>query len=285
MLRMIDEDAFRKDPTAYLERVIARLDAGEIVFPGLCSKRSTIQRRRRHDERLQRAKTDSRWSGQGMKLIIGNKNYSSWSLRGWLAVKQSGLHFEEITVPMMGEEWDRRKEEMGEVQPSHGKVPILWDGETVIWDSLAILEYLADKVGRERFWPKDDAARGMARSMVAEMHSSFGALRSEMPMNIRRRVELDGVSDECRADIVRILGLWAEARARHGKGGPFLFGTYGAADIFFAPVVSRFMTYGIGVPGFAVAYMQAMVEHAWTQEWMGAAENEEWVIEQYEAVG
>jgi glutathione S-transferase len=220
-----------------------------------------------------------------MKLIIGNKNYSSWSLRGWLAVKQSGLHFEEITVPIMGEEWDAIKEQMGDVQPSQGKVPILWDGETVVWDSLAIMDYLADKVGRERFWPKDEAARGMARSMVAEMHSSFASLRSEMPMNIRRRVALDSVSDQTRTDIVRILSLWAEARARHGKAGPFLFGTYGAADIFFAPVVSRFMTYGIGVPGFAVAYMQAVVEHPWTQEWIGAAENEEWVIEQFETVG
>lgn len=219
-----------------------------------------------------------------MKLIIGNKNYSSWSMRGWLAAKQSGLHFEEIMVPIMGEQWDKQKEEMGEVQPSHGKVPILWDGDAVIWDSLAILEYLADKVGRDRFWPKDEAARGMARAMVAEMHSSFRALRSEMPMNVRRRVQIEDVSDDCRQDIVRILGLWAEARARHGKAGPFLFGTYGAADIFFAPVVSRFMTYGIGVPGFAVAYMQAIAEHAWTQEWINAAENEEWVIEQFETV-
>ena len=117
------------------------------------------------------------------------------------------------------------------------------------------------------------------------MQSSFAALRSDLPMNVRRRVQLEEVSDQTRADIVRILGLWAEARARHGKAGPFLFGTYGAADIFYAPVVSRFMTYGIGVPGFAVAYMQAMVEHAWTQEWINAAENEEWVIEQYDAVG
>lgn len=220
-----------------------------------------------------------------MKLIIGNKNYSSWSMRGWLAAKQSGLAFEEIIVPIMGEQWEQQKAELGEVQPSQGKVPILWDGETVIWDSLAILEYLADKVGRDRFWPKDEAARGMARAMVSEMHSSFGALRSEMPMNVRRRVELSGISDQTKADIVRILGLWAEARARHGEAGPFLFGTYGAADIFFAPVVSRFMTYGIGVPGFAAAYMQAMAEHAWTQEWIGAAEDEEWVIEQYDAVG
>ncbi|MDJ0642487.1 MAG: glutathione S-transferase family protein [Erythrobacter sp.] len=220
-----------------------------------------------------------------MKLIIGNKNYSSWSMRGWLAVKQSGLHFEEITVPILGEHWDRQKEEMGDVQPSSGKVPILWDGEIVVWDSLAILEYCADKVGRDRFWPKDESARGMARSMVAEMHSSFAALRSDLPMNVRRRVQLENISDQAKHDIVRILGLWAEARARHGKAGPFLFGTYGAADIFFAPVVSRFMTYGIGVPGFAQSYMQAVWEHAWTQEWIGAAEDEEWVIEQYETVG
>ncbi|WP_298469970.1 glutathione S-transferase family protein [uncultured Erythrobacter sp.] len=219
-----------------------------------------------------------------MKLIIGNKNYSSWSMRGWLAVKQSGLHFEEITVPILGEHWDKQKQEMGDVQPSSGKVPILWDNETVIWDSLAILEYCADKVGRDRFWPKDESARGMARSMVAEMHSSFAALRSDLPMNVRRRVQLEKISDEAKHDIVRVLGLWAEARARHGKAGPFLFGTYGAADIFFAPVVSRFMTYGIGVPGFAQSYMQAMWEHAWTQEWIGAAEDEQWVIEQYDTV-
>ncbi len=220
-----------------------------------------------------------------MKLIIGNKNYSSWSMRGWLAVKQSGLHFDEITVPILGEHWDQQKQEMGDVQPSSGKVPILWDGDIVVWDSLAILEYCADKVGRDRFWPKDEAARGMARSMVAEMHSSFAALRNDLPMNVRRRVQLENVSEQTRHDIVRILGLWAEARARHGNSGPFLFGTYGAADIFFAPVVSRFITYGIGVPGFAQSYMQAMWEHDWTQEWIGAAEDEQWVIEQYETVG
>ncbi|MBV7258224.1 glutathione S-transferase family protein [Erythrobacter crassostreae] len=219
-----------------------------------------------------------------MKLIIGNKNYSSWSLRGWLAVKQSGLHFEEIIVPMLGEQWDKAKQE-GDMQPSSGKVPILWDDENVIWDSLAIMEYCADKVGRDRFWPKEDGARGMARAMVAEMHSSFGSLRTDMPMNVRRRVQLQHVSDATKADIVRILQLWAEARSRHGSAGPFLFGTYGAADIFFAPIVSRFITYGIGVPGFAQSYMEAMWEHAWTQEWIAAAEEEQWVIEQYESVG
>ena len=217
-----------------------------------------------------------------MKLIIGNKNYSSWSLRGWLAAKQSGLAFEELTVPIMGEEWDRLKHDMGEVQPSSGKVPILWDGDTVVWDSLAILEYLADKVGRARFWPKEEAARGMARAMVAEMHSGYQSLRRELPITSAP----DGAarsSDQTRQDIVRILGLWPSAGApwqrraipvRHLR----------RADIFYAPVVTRFVTYGIGMPGFAQAYMQALWEHDWMAEWIGSAEEEEWVIEQYEVM-
>lgn len=217
-----------------------------------------------------------------MKLIIGNKNYSSWSLRGWLAAKQSGLAFEEITVPLFGDDWDQRKKNDGDIAPSSGKVPVLWDGDAVVWDSLAIIEYLADKVGRERFWPKADDARAMARSMVAEMHSSYQALRAECPMNMRRQFEEIELSDAARADIVRILTLWAEARARFGMGGPFLFGTYSATDIFYAPVVSRFMTYGIGVPGFALAYMDAVWDHEWMQSWLAAAEAEDWVIEQYE---
>jgi glutathione S-transferase len=217
-----------------------------------------------------------------MKLIIGNKNYSSWSLRGWLAAKQSGLHFEEIQVPLYGEDWDARKKRTEGIEPSSGKVPVLWDGDAVVWDSLAIIEYLSDKVGRERFWPKDDGARAFARSMVAEMHSSYQALRAECPMNARRRVEGWDISDAARGDIIRILTLWAEARARFGRGGPFLFGTFCAADIIYAPVVSRFMTYGVAVPGFAVAYMEAVWTHEWMQNWIEAAEAEEWVIEQWE---
>ncbi|MXO86391.1 glutathione S-transferase family protein [Altererythrobacter aurantiacus] len=216
-----------------------------------------------------------------MKLIIGNKNYSSWSLRAWLAAKQSGLSFEELIVPLFGEDWEAAKSQSSEIMPS-GKVPILWDDETVIWDSLAILEYLGDKVGRERFWPKDDAARGMARSMVCEMHSSYAALRKTCPMNIRKRYGGVQLPDEVKADIVRILQLWAEARARFGQGGPFLFGTFGAADIFYAPVVTRFLTYGVGVPGFAQSYMEAIWEHDWLQSWINAAEDETWVLEQYE---
>jgi len=216
-----------------------------------------------------------------MKLIIGNKNYSSWSLRGWLAAKQSGLAFEEILVPMYGEDWEEARRQDG-LAPSSGKVPILWDGDAVVWDSLAIVEYLADKVGRDRFWPKADDARAMARSMVSEMHSSYLALRQQCPMNIRRRVDAE-IDDDARSDIVRILSLWAEARARFGQGGPFLFGSFSAVDIFYAPVVSRFITYGVGVPGFALAYMEAVWEHDWLQDWVNAAESEDWVVEQYEA--
>jgi glutathione S-transferase len=185
-----------------------------------------------------------------MKLIIGNKAYSSWSLRGWLAAKQSGLHFDEIIVPLFSDGWEERKRE-GDLAPSSGKVPTLWDGEAVVWDSLAIIDYLADKVGRDRFWPKNEVARGMARSMAAEMHAGYTALRREFPMNTRKTFSDVTISEETRKDAVRILQTWAEARSRFGKDGPYLFGTFSAADIMFAPVVTRFVTYGFTLPGFA----------------------------------
>lgn len=216
-----------------------------------------------------------------MKLIIGNKAYSSWSLRGWLAAKQSGLLFEELTVPLYDDHWEDRKRKH-DLVPSSGKVPILWDGETVVWDSLAILEWLSDKAGRDRFWPKDDVARGMARAMTAEMHSSYMALRRECPMNTRRTFAGHAVSEEAQRDAVRILQLWAEARARFGKGGPYLFGTFSAVDIMFAPIVSRFVTYQFTLPGFAQAYVDTIMQHPWMQSWYAAAENEEWVLERYE---
>ena len=217
-----------------------------------------------------------------MKLIIGNKNYSSWSLRGWLACKQSGLYFEEITVPLYGEDWDETKRNTDDIAPSSGKVPILWDGDAVVWDSLAIIEYLADKVGRDRFWPKADDARAMARSMVAEMHAGYLPFRRQCPMNVRRKALDFEPSDEVKADIVRIITLWAEARARFGKGGPFLFGSFCAADIIYAPVVSRFYTYDVPLPGFAEAYMDTIWAHEWMQAWIAGAEAEDWVIEQWE---
>lgn len=217
-----------------------------------------------------------------MKLILGNRNYSSWSLRGWLAAKQSGLAFEEQVIALYGDGWDERRRAIPELAPSGGKVPVLWDGEAVVWDSLAIIDYLADKVGRERFWPKDEAARALARSMAAEMHSSYTALRSQCPMNLRRRESDWPIGEDVRADVVRILTLWAEARARFGQGGPFLFGPFGAADIVYAPVVCRIVSYGLAVPGFARAYIDAVWEHEWLQEWVAAAEAEDWRIDKFE---
>jgi glutathione S-transferase len=216
-----------------------------------------------------------------LKLIIGNKAYSSWSLRGWLAAKQSGLGFEEITVPLYDDGWDERKREE-DLAPSSGKVPILWDGEAVVWDSMAIIDYLADKVGRDRFWPKDEVARGMARSMCAEMHSGYLALRRECPLNTRKTFKNVTISEGSRNDAVRILQLWAEARSRFGKDGPYLFGTFSAADIMFAPMVSRFMTYGFTLPGFAAAYAETMMGHAWMTEWYASAADEEWTIQKFE---
>ncbi|HEY0013419.1 MAG TPA: glutathione S-transferase family protein [Allosphingosinicella sp.] len=216
-----------------------------------------------------------------LKLIIGNKAYSSWSLRGWLAVKQSGIAFEEITVPMFDEDWEKRRAG-DEFAPSGGKVPVLWDDKAVIWDSLAIVEWLADKTSKERYWPVDDAARGMARSMASEMHSSYDNLRRELPMNLRTRFPPKQLADGVAAEVKRILELWAEARARHGSGGPYLFGTFSAADIMFAPVVTRFVTYSVPMPRFAAAYMQAMLDHPWLQQWIEAAQEEPWVIDKYE---
>jgi len=216
-----------------------------------------------------------------LKLIIGNRAYSSWSLRGWLACKQSGLDFEEVVVPLYDENWDRRREG-DEFAPSSGKVPILWDGDVVVWDSLAIVEYLNEKSGGDRFWPEDMAARAMARSMAAEMHSGFSALRKKHSMNIRQVYEPRMPDPDVLQELGRIMELWAQARARYGGDGEFLFGEFGAADIMFAPVVTRIVTYSLPVPRFAPAYMSAVLQHPWMQDWIAAAQEEDWVIEQYE---
>ena len=216
-----------------------------------------------------------------MKLIIGNKAYSSWSLRGWLAVRQSGLPFEEMVVPLYDDDWDRRRQG-DEFAPSSGKVPILWDGEAVVWDSLAIIDHLADKVGRDRFWPADDAARAMARSMAAEMHSSFPGLRRKHSMNIRRVFAAQRPDDDVLDELRRIMELWAQARARFGGRGPFLFGDFGAADMMFAPVVTRIVTYQLPAARFAAPYMDAVLQHPFMQDWIASAQEEEWIIEQYE---
>ena len=156
-----------------------------------------------------------------LKLIIGNRAYSSWSMRGWLAVKQSGEEFEELVVPMFDEEWEKRREG-DEFAPSLGKVPILWDGDCVVWDSLAIIEFLADRVGRERYWPEDAAARAVARSMSAEMHSSFSAAAPRTADERAQELSVQAtLADDVRAEIDRVLQLWAQARARFGGTGDY----------------------------------------------------------------
>ena len=216
-----------------------------------------------------------------IKLIVGNRAYSSWSMRGWLAVKHSGEEFEELVVPMFDEEWEKRREG-DEFAPSLGKVPILWDGDCVVWDSLAIVEFLADRHGKETYWPQDESACGMARSMAAEMHSGFSNLRRDLPMNVRKTFPFKPLSDEVRNEIERILQLWAQARARFAGTGPFLFGDWCATDMMYAPVVTRFITYSVAMPPFAELYMKAVLSHPHVIEWIDKAQDEPWVIDQYE---
>ena len=216
-----------------------------------------------------------------LKLIIGNRAYSSWSMRGWLAVRHSGEEFEEYVVPMFDADWEKRREGR-EFAPSLGKVPILWDGDCVVWDSLAIIEFLADRVGRDHYWPKDATARGMARSMAAEMHSGFANLRRELPMNVRKSFPPKDLSDDVTDEINRILQLWAQARARFGGTGEFLFGDWCAVDMMYAPVVTRFITYGVPVPPFAAMYIKSVLSHHDVSEWIDKAQDEPWVIEEYE---
>jgi glutathione S-transferase len=216
-----------------------------------------------------------------IKLILGNRAYSSWSMRGWLAVKHSGEEFEELVVPMFDEAWEKRREG-DEFAPSLGKVPILWDGDCVVWDSLAIVEFLADRHGKETYWPQDEPACGMARSMAAEMHSGFSNLRRDLPMNVRKTFPFKPLSEEVRNEIERILQLWAQARARFAGTGPFLFGDWCATDMMYAPVVTRFITYSVPLPPFAELYMKAVLSHPHVIEWIDKAQDEPWVIEQYE---
>ena len=216
-----------------------------------------------------------------IKLILGNRAYSSWSMRGWLAVKHSGEEFEELVVPMFDEEWEKRREG-DEFAPSLGKVPILWDGDCVVWDSLAIVEFLADRHGKETYWPQDEPACGMARSMAAEMHSGFSNLRRDLPMNVRKTFPFKPLSEEVRNEIERILQLWAQARARFAGTGPFLFGDWCATDMMYGPVVTRFITYSVPLPPFAELYMKAVLSHPHVIEWIDKAQDEPWVIEQYE---
>jgi glutathione S-transferase len=216
-----------------------------------------------------------------LRLYIGNKVYSSWSMRGWLAVKQAGLAFEEHVASLYGDSWDDNRQQP-EFAPSNGKVPILWDGDAAVWESLAIVDYLADKVGLDRFWPTDPAARAFARSIAAEMHAGYQALRQQHTMNIRHVYPPEPLTPEVAADVERITSLWDQARTRYGQGGDYLFGAFGAADIMFAPVVTRFRTYSIALPSVAADYCAAVEAHPFVVEWTAGAAGEDWVIDKFE---
>jgi glutathione S-transferase len=200
-----------------------------------------------------------------LKLVIGDRNYSSWSLRPWLAIKQTGVPFEEIFIPLGGA---RSKAEILRYSPS-GKVPCLIDGETVIWDSLAICEYMAEEF--PSLWPADRKSRAEARSISAEMHSGFGPLRHSMPMEIHASKPYDGRTAEVDADIVRIISIWESCRSRFADNGPFLFGGFTIADTMFAPVVWRFLTYAVELPPASRAWVEAMCALPAMQEWRAGA--------------
>jgi glutathione S-transferase len=215
-------------------------------------------------------------------VVIGNKNYSSWSLRGWLMAKIAGIEFEEVVVPL----------DLPETQPTirkyspSGRVPVLLHRGLAIWESLAIAEYLNDNKPEGGLWPSSIAARAHARAISSEMHAGFLELRNNMPMNIRASYPGKGMTPGVRADIERITGLWRDCRKRFSgafeRDDGYLFGLISAADAMYAPVVTRLRTYGVQVDKDTDAYCNAVLGHPAMKEWIDAAKHEPWLIAQYE---
>ena len=214
-----------------------------------------------------------------LTLVIGNKNYSSWSMRPWVALKAAGIAFDEVQIPLYTGAADKQR--ILDVTPS-GKVPALVDGDITVWDSLAIIEYAAERFPHAGLWPQDRASRAHARSIAAEMHSGFAALRNECGMNLHRPVGAKPLSESARADIARVQQIWSDCRARYGRAGPYLFGAFSAADAMYAPVVHRFRTYAIDVAPPVRDYMAAMNALPAFAEWTSAALAETLVIEKFE---
>jgi glutathione S-transferase len=209
-----------------------------------------------------------------LKLLIGNKNYSSWSMRPWIAMKVAGIPFEEEVISLDAPDFKPRVRAIS----GTGKVPALADGDVHVWESLAILDYLAEKFPAAGLWPTDPKARAYARAIAAEMHAGFVPLRRHCPMNVWRPVRPRELTPEAAADVRRIESIWTDCRTRYGAGGPFLFGRFGAADAMYAPVVSRFHTYAVAVGPAARDYVEAvMALPAWA-EWRAAAIKEPWLL-------
>lgn len=212
-----------------------------------------------------------------IRLYIGNRNYSSWSLRAWLVLRRTGAAFEEVVIPLDRPDTARR---LRACSPS-ARVPVLQHGRTTIWESLAIAEYLAEQFPTARLWPREPAARAVARAVSAEMHAGFAALRRHMAMDIRARHPGRGRTAAVASDIRRIEELWRDCRRRYGHGGEFLFGRFSIADAMYAPVVSRFVTYEVALHSpEAAAYRDAVWRWPALREWVAAAAREPWVIEE-----
>jgi glutathione S-transferase len=209
-----------------------------------------------------------------LHLIIGNKNYSSWSFRPWIAMKVAGIAFDEEVISLDAKDFKQRVTNIS----GTGKVPALADGKAQVWESLAILEYLAEKFPDARLWPADPAARAHARAIAAEMHAGFVPLRRALPMNMWRPVMRRELAPDVQSNVRRIEAMWTDCRTRHGTDGPFLFGRFGAADAMYAPVVSRFHTYDVEVNAVARAYMAAVMALPAWGEWRAAALQEPWVL-------
>jgi glutathione S-transferase len=207
-------------------------------------------------------------------LVIGNKNYSSWSLRGFLAARLADVPFDEVLVRLSE---PGSKDQLLRHSPA-GKVPVLKHGARVIWDSLAIIEYLAEIRPDAGLWPADLAARAHARSICAEMHSGFQALRARMPMNLRRSLPGKGRGRDVDDDIARVCAIWADCRARYGAEGPFLFGQFSAADVMYTPVATRFRTYAVELDDLCQDYADAVLTRPDYLAWHEAALEEPWVI-------
>jgi len=208
-------------------------------------------------------------------LVIANKNYSSWSLRPWILMRHHGITFDEVMIPL--DQPDTRQQIL-RYSPA-GKVPVLVDGDVVVWESLAIIDALADIHPDLPIWPKASAARALARSVAAEMHAGFRALRAAMPMNLAKRFAHHDRGPEVAADVARITAIWRDARARHGADGPFLFGAdFGAVDAMYAPVVTRLDTYSWPVDPDIRAYMEAVMALPAFREWRDQGLRETWVV-------
>ena len=210
----------------------------------------------------------------GLHLVIGNKNYSSWSFRPWIAMKVAGIPFEETLISLDAPDFKARVTALS----GAGRVPVLVDGDTAVWESLAILEYLAEKFAAAALWPADPPVRAHARAVCSEMHAGFLPLRRQLPMNVWRPVMPHPLDPDAATDVARIDAIWRECRTRFGTAGPFLYGAFGAADAMYAPVVWRFHTYAVEVSAAARAYMRALMALPAWSEWRDAARRETSVL-------